>query len=740
MKTTTVYIAYLLFIVTSVLYSHQNYYASLIVQHPQKFTSYTGTIEEAMVVITPHRSYCINDLFLTFSARGGSFLPDDSIEVQLIFDLLENSFINDLWLWFGTDTLHALLADKSVARATYENIVKRLRRDPALLIRDYNDRYQLNIYPMRGDSTRKVKIRYISPYPEPNNPVIQLPLWIFRSSANLIDRVPIIVKKDSIWTNPVIMENIGNGFSEIIDPVYGDIYKQELTRTDISNATSLTLQFGVTISTSDIFVERYVKTPTSGVVNISMNPGTLLQIPFQQKLVFLIDLDSLKVRTVNNSKLFRINELCQALRACKVESDSFTVIFSAKGKPFRISNSWLPLDSMTIANHLGQTLNLNTILDTIDIAGLIFDGVKFLKENGDDGDIIIFASSTNLSDIRQANQVLDSLKKIMNTTTSVHILDDSYYYDYYSIGGTYYYGNGYFYSNLARQAKGSFTKNPYHDIPNILSPIVLKARGSIEFFDFTTSLSSGYLYAKINSGFETGNLPILNTITSTAFYEGNFPLNIDYGGKFREKFYYNRETIQETSIHNSDSTLETLWANKLILTFPSYYYYRYYYYYDDYDENIFRQFIDLSMRYRILTYYTAFIALEPGQNLCDTCVDGSSNRDVIAFGGVIGVEETKQKPVSYQILQAFPNPFNPSTTLRIRLPQGTTLESSTLIIYNVLGQIVKRFDTSKLSQNSLVDLLWDGKSEKGELVASGVYFLILTTSKSQHSLKLMMLK
>jgi hypothetical protein len=142
---------------------------------------------------------------------------------------------------------------------------------------------------------------------------------------------------------------------------------------------------------------------------------------------------------------------------------------------------------------------------------------------------------------------------------------------------------------------------------------------------------------------------------------------------------------------------------------------------------------DLSMRYRVLSQYTAFIALEPGQKLCDTCVTA---RDQIP----IDVRPTISHPESYEVLQAFPNPFNPSTTLKLRLPQGVEPQSVSLIIYNTLGQSVKQFDVSHLSKDAYTNVVWDGRDNNGRIVATGVYFVIMTTPVGRYSLKLMLLK
>ena len=64
---------------------------------------------------------------------------------------------------------------------------------------------------------------------------------------------------------------------------------------------------------------------------------------------------------------------------------------------------------------------------------------------------------------------------------------------------------------------------------------------------------------------------------------------------------------------------------------------------------------------------------------------------------------------------------------------------TTLIIYNVLGQKVRTLvDESKKAGN--YEVIWDGKNDKGEEVASGIYFYQLVTENSRFTRKMALLK
>lgn len=75
-------------------------------------------------------------------------------------------------------------------------------------------------------------------------------------------------------------------------------------------------------------------------------------------------------------------------------------------------------------------------------------------------------------------------------------------------------------------------------------------------------------------------------------------------------------------------------------------------------------------------------------------------------------------PESYELSQNFPNPFNPSTTIRFSLPQGGPVS---LKIYNIRGQLVKTL-VDGFTEAGRHQAVWNGTDEAGTTVASGIYF------------------
>jgi len=85
----------------------------------------------------------------------------------------------------------------------------------------------------------------------------------------------------------------------------------------------------------------------------------------------------------------------------------------------------------------------------------------------------------------------------------------------------------------------------------------------------------------------------------------------------------------------------------------------------------------------------------------------------------VGVENsTAALPTVYSLDQNFPNPFNPSTTIRFALPEQSVVS---LKVYNLLGQEVATLTEGELPA-AFHSVVWNGTNNRGTQVATGIYF------------------
>jgi hypothetical protein len=114
-------------------------------------------------------------------------------------------------------------------------------------------------------------------------------------------------------------------------------------------------------------------------------------------------------------------------------------------------------------------------------------------------------------------------------------------------------------------------------------------------------------------------------------------------------------------------------------------------------------------------------------------------RDVINWmGGGTNTDITKADnvPLAYGLSQNYPNPCNPSTTIKFDMKEKGHV---TLRIYNVAGQLVCTLHDGVMDAGRYT-LTWDGKNNRGASVASGIYFYKMETRSFNKTRKLVVLR
>jgi len=93
-------------------------------------------------------------------------------------------------------------------------------------------------------------------------------------------------------------------------------------------------------------------------------------------------------------------------------------------------------------------------------------------------------------------------------------------------------------------------------------------------------------------------------------------------------------------------------------------------------------------------------------------------------------------PQKFELFPAFPNPFNPSTTIQFAVG---AMHTSTLKVYDINGRLVKTLVDEKLDQG-IYSVLWKGTDRFGRPASSGVYFYELQTEYFNQRRKMILLK
>lgn len=93
-------------------------------------------------------------------------------------------------------------------------------------------------------------------------------------------------------------------------------------------------------------------------------------------------------------------------------------------------------------------------------------------------------------------------------------------------------------------------------------------------------------------------------------------------------------------------------------------------------------------------------------------------------------------PVTFELIGNYPNPFNPATEIVFAAPRSGHVR---LEIYNIVGQKVKTLVDESVTAG-LKAVTWDGRSDGGYPVASGIYYYRLSTADGIDVKKMTFLK
>jgi hypothetical protein len=98
---------------------------------------------------------------------------------------------------------------------------------------------------------------------------------------------------------------------------------------------------------------------------------------------------------------------------------------------------------------------------------------------------------------------------------------------------------------------------------------------------------------------------------------------------------------------------------------------------------------------------------------------------------IVGIEDQSELPKVYTLYPAYPNPFNPATTISFDLPKSSKV---TLKVFNILGEEVATLVSDRLSAGSH-SYKWDASS-----LASGVYMYRLQAGNYVETKKMVLMK
>ena len=132
--------------------------------------------------------------------------------------------------------------------------------------------------------------------------------------------------------------------------------------------------------------------------------------------------------------------------------------------------------------------------------------------------------------------------------------------------------------------------------------------------------------------------------------------------------------------------------------------------------------------------YTSVWETVFGQALAD-----QKGRYLYGNGDLLSTTDAMELPDKFMINHAYPNPFNPSTTIEYGIPDASTHGKVTIQIYDITGRLIKKLvDGQKAA--GWHSVVWNGKNTFGTQAAAGVYLVRVIAGVEVKLTKVMLIR
>ena len=112
-----------------------------------------------------------------------------------------------------------------------------------------------------------------------------------------------------------------------------------------------------------------------------------------------------------------------------------------------------------------------------------------------------------------------------------------------------------------------------------------------------------------------------------------------------------------------------------------------------------------------------------------TAVDANGNESEYSLeknSVTLAIDGQTGMPTEYALEGNYPNPFNPSTTIRYQLPAAGRVS---IKVFDLTGKQVKTL-VNEAMPAGYYRAVWDGRDARGAAVATGVYFYRITVDNA----------
>ncbi len=684
----------------------------------------SAVIENIIVDIEDEGNYAIIDITYDLSAAQPQFFHDAAaLEFVTTFNLNENAFFCDSWLWIDNYISEGEIYERDEGTEIYESLVERTT-DPSILTKLNNNQYSLKVYPLMPDSIRRVKLSYMQAFSEDDiRKYATIPVYDwFSESWNNIENIEI---------NFTLNESIGRP----------GIHTQFANITEYETSTSNTFKYMIESTNINKNIEVFYPRDNNEIVAGSYHSETEQFFQWHIQPDFDIDISDKYYLFVLDASLENIHSNLTTLnsfynemkgmvaQAIYEEANINAMYYNENGEAILVYDNWVNATKSNL-DHLFHVAASNQSTEN-NIEPLLIAALDHINDQNNEIEIIFQSTDNSLASAEASEDLFYDIQD--------DILDKNFHIiDYASYGSNFYVtidnntfwmrGNDYFYQLVNGVSNGLYLESPYYYYmetsltQDFFNDLLINLDYFTNDYMILTEFEDGFAYSEFHSN--ANNRKLLNfnkPINCIGKYFGNGDIHITINALINNELYSSFHTITEENISELSESTQQAWAGNYILD----------------NENT-SNYIEESMVIQtskdndVLSKLTVFLCLE--QDPDSVIANAPTVYDEYTEDWGIINNTTNIENGSFN-LKAYPSPFTDHVNVEVEIPSFLNTENLEISLLNINGNEVK--------VDAQISNIEQGKYEiqlnNLDHLAKGVYFLQLKSNAFIKTVKLMKL-
>lgn len=555
------------------------------------------------------------------------FNPDTQLEFVMDFRLDENIVFNDSWLYIDHYISYGEIYERNYGTQIYESIVDR-RSDPSILTKLSDRDYELRVYPLFPDSTRRVRLSYLAPLDiSGSDAAVDIGIQnILGMSGDVPKDVTIEIVDNHTWTQGFLEDDNLELVEESTD---SRIYKlrEEQSIPAIQYQSQIEGQYFGTYESDG---EKYFQLMYDVDLGIEKEPTYNL---------FVIDHHQGLASASIGEIVDQMKAACHTLD----ETDFFNVMYFDFVTEIA-SEEWIPANEENI-NQIFRGISENNVISSSRLSSLIPEALNFIGNQNQDAQLFLFSSGEGFNAAWNSDEFLAEIESFyddMNVVVNFDIID-------YEVGsrfstwefGERLYGNEYLYRRLSVMFSGNYYPVAGEiAIKSAIQEAIEYDYGVLSEFDLDIDPQSGITYGNYMTNGASGLLQINEPIMVTGKFKGEMPFEFDFKF-FKDGVLYDQSTTIDSENLSLNYLARSAWHANYLLE-------------NEDDSELIRQVVDVSTEERLLCKRTVFLCLE------DEVAAQNGNGQVDDTVIVSTDDETLDLAFS-----AYPNPFRDALNIEL---------------------------------------------------------------------------